>query len=131
MGRREARRICGAGNGSAVLMKRHDGDHDPEHPVVLDDGSECLGCRIRGGFVPALGRSVTATRTPSKKLRPMKGSSWEKGIAGETRPGGGFMPYLNPKTFSEIGVKEAGERRTEHTRIRESQLHNPNHFGPT
>jgi hypothetical protein len=109
------------------MAKRHEGDHDPENPIELDDGSTCLGCRIQGGYVPNLGAGTTATRTKTGATKP-RDPSWEQGVAGEHRPGGTFMPYLNEKG-SEIGVKEFGERRRELTATRDSQLHNPHHYG--
>lgn len=39
--------------------------------------------------------------------------AWERGIKGETRPDGSFMPYLAPGTRSPLRVKEYGEKRRE------------------
>lgn len=41
----------------------------------------------------------------TKKVEP----SWEKGRAGEHRPGGGFMPYIDPKTGSAMTIKRYAE----------------------
>jgi len=81
-------------------MKTHDGPHDGTH-------DDCFGCKVKHIQVD---QGVMATRSPSKKLRPMADPSWEKGIAGEQRPGG-FMPYLNAK-LDPIRVKEWGEIRS-------------------
>lgn len=62
------------------------------------------------------GRVKGGARKATGKPRPMQAPSWEKGIAGEHRPDGSFMPYLSAEQeYAPIGVKEFGERRHEIT----------------
>lgn len=80
--------------------------------MPLTDGNSgeyhfgCKGLRLSD--------EATPTRRSHREhvFRPIKDPSWEKGIAGEQRPGGTFMPYLDDER-APIGVKEAGERRHE------------------
>lgn len=53
---------------------------------------------------------------------------WEKGRAGEERPGGGFMPYISSGAGGSMGVKEHSERRVEVKRVRDRQRKDPNVF---
>ena len=80
------------------MERTHDGSH----------GDDCFGCRIQS---IRLGAEATASRTKNKVLPRQVEPTWEKGIAGEHRPGGGFMPYLKPGTHTPMGVKEASQRR--------------------
>jgi hypothetical protein len=52
------------------------------------------------------------------QVREVRQPSWEAGLAGERRPGGGFMPILKDHSLTPMGVKEYGERRTELTETR-------------
>jgi hypothetical protein len=45
----------------------------------------------------------------ASQVRPMAEPSWERGIAGERRPDGSFMPYLSGDG-SPMGVHEAQSR---------------------
>ena len=47
-------------------------------------------------------------------------------MAGETRPDGSFMPYLDGQ-LNEIGVKEMAENRRSLEAIRHQQLHDSNY----
>ena len=63
--------------------------------------------------------ALTAAAAPSRqnKVPPPKANpAWEKGIAGEHRPGGTFVPYLK-NDGSQIGVKEFADNRTKYERI--------------
>ena len=63
--------------------------------------------------------ALTAAAAPSRqnKVPPPKANpAWEKGIAGEHRPGGTFVPYLK-NDGSRIGVKEFADNRTKYERI--------------
>lgn len=42
----------------------------------------------------------------------MQEGSWEKGIAGEHRRDGSFMPYLRPGTTEPMSVKDLADRRS-------------------
>lgn len=70
---------------------------------------EHYGARLRakGIQVPP---AATPTRTRKHTYRPPAQPSWEAGIAGEHRPDGSFMPYLNADR-EEMGVKEYAENR--------------------
>ena len=58
--------------------------------------------------------SPSATPNRRNQVPPRKADpAWERGVAGEHRPGGGFMPYLNDSGTDVMRVKEAGERRRE------------------
>jgi len=60
---------------------------------------------------PALTADATPNRTrnkvPPRRVEP----SWEKGIAGESRPDGSFAPYLKPSDGTPMGVKEFADNR--------------------
>lgn len=82
-----------------MIEKTHDGRHGPD----------CFGCRIQN---VQLTPSATPSRNADKFVyRPPTEPSWEKGIAGEHRPGGGFMPILKPGTTTPMGVKEYSENK--------------------
>jgi hypothetical protein len=57
-------------------------------------------------------------------------ASENAGVAGEHRPGGGFMPYLvptdtDPGRLRTVHTKEGRERRHEFTAIRDRQRQAP------
>ena len=62
-----------------------------------------------------------------REVKPPKEPSWEQGIAGEERPGGGFMPYLQDSGAT-MGVHEHASRRGEIERIRDRQRNDPHVF---
>ena len=65
--------------------------------------------------VPAL----TAAATPSRRNKvppPKANPAWERGIAGEHRRGGTFVPYLDSEG-KRIGVKKFADNRTKYERI--------------
>lgn len=75
---------------------------------------EHYACRLRAKGMQ-LSKAITPTRHSNrpKVLTQHDGDpKWEKGIAGEHRPGGGFMPYLG-ENREPIRLKEHGERRHE------------------
>lgn len=80
-------------------------------PVCRVDGCEDhYGCRLR-----AKGVAVAPSAMPSRRntVPPRRADpAWERGVAGEHRPGGGFMPFLGDDG-KPMPVKEHGERRTE------------------
>jgi hypothetical protein len=103
---------------------KHEGPHSGSSPYTdPETGEVCFGCKIRtlrfDGSAVSVGRQSRGTR-PARVPDP----AWERGVAGERRPGGGFMPYLN-SNLTEIGVKEYGERRHELDAKRKAQLTNP------
>lgn len=83
-------------------MKTHDGPHDGTH----DD----FGCRIKHAQF-----SVAATPSRMNQVAPrVPNNSWEKGVAGENRCDGSFMPYLTTAR-APMGVHEYATRRHEVT----------------
>lgn len=101
-------------------MKTHDGPHGG---VNFD--AECYGCRLKEKNI-SYSSAATPTRGRRQPFRPIQQPSWEAGVAGETRPDGSFMPYLD-KNLNEIGVKEMADNRQSLEAIRHQQLHDPNY----
>jgi len=63
--------------------------------------------------------ALTAAAAPSRmnKVPPRQANpTWEKGTAGQHRPGGTFVPYLKPDG-SRIGVKDFADNRKKYERI--------------
>lgn len=101
-----------------------------EVPLVICDTCaqpehcESNGCfadkanSVKFGAVP--GGTRMNSRTVVNPKRP-EAPSWEKGVSGEQRPGGGFMPYLS-NSGERIGVKEFGEKRRTYESIRRGQV---------
>jgi len=90
---------------------------------------EHYACRLRAKNVD-IAPSATPTRMSNRPVvlpRKVPGPSWEKGIAGETRSDGSFMPYLT-ESGSRMHVKEAGERRREIKAIRDRHRNDPHVF---
>jgi putative FmdB family regulatory protein len=76
---------------------------------------DCDGTVKRILQAPAL----TAAAAPSRmnKVPPPKANpAWERGVAGEHRRDGSFVPYVH-KDGSRIGVKEFADNRTKYERI--------------
>jgi hypothetical protein len=72
----------------------------------------------------SLSSAATPTRQGRRPFRPgPRFNSWERGIAGEHRPDGSFMPYVS-ETGRRIRLKEWGETRSLRE-IRERQLSAP------
>lgn len=73
---------------------------------AVDD--DCYGCRLRRKSF-----NVSAKALPSRQntVPPRAADpTWEKGLVGENRPDGSFMPYLKPDGTN-LRVKEYGEKR--------------------
>lgn len=72
---------------------------------------ECFGCHVASVSVQAskatpnrFGANGVAPRTPDP--------AWERGIAGEHRPDGSFVPYVNlDDNLEPIRVKQMAENR--------------------
>ena len=63
--------------------------------------------------------ALTAAAIPSRKNKvppPQANPAWERGIAGEHRRGGTFVPYLDSEG-KRIGVKKFADNRTKYERI--------------
>lgn len=80
-------------------MKSHDGPHDGSHP-------DCFGCRVKHVNVAP---SAMPSRHNKVAPRPTE-PRWERGVAGERRPDGSFMPYLEPN-LSTVGIKAYAEKK--------------------
>jgi hypothetical protein len=89
--------------------------------MVHEHGCECgsYGCQLR-----LKGITVSSSATPSrgKRGKPAEhtNNSWEKGIAGENRGHGTFMPYLNDKG-KPMSIKQGSEQRHKIKEIRARQ----------
>jgi hypothetical protein len=93
--------------------------------VIHPDDCECplYGCELRRKGVQYAG-SATPTSRARKPFRESINCSWEAGVAGETRPDGSRMPYLDG-TGRKIRVKEYGENRRKLSDIRSRQVQGP------
>lgn len=87
-----------------------------------------LGCRLRAKGIN-LGPGATPTRTKRRttKARPDPGNAFERGIVGEHRPGGGFMPYFSKEGGVMRTKERAEDRHAIDTRLNELRT-NPNVF---
>jgi len=100
----------------------HPGPHDPDDPYIdPDTGEMCFGCKVKSlrfdGSATTVGKQSRATRPPR---RP--DPAWERGVAGEKRADGSFMPYLDQRTLSPIGIKKFGEKRHHFEAERRAQV---------
>lgn len=87
--------------------------NNPEHPV-REGASMHYGCELRHKGI-GLSNAITPNRIANGKkvlTKHVADPAWERGVAGERRPDGSFMPLLTD-TRSPMGVKERGERRSE------------------
>lgn len=94
----------------------HDGTpHSAREPHTPPPGErECFGCKVKAMREDSgltLGAAATPTQTKDRVKPRTPNCSWEAGVAGEHRPGGGFMPYLEPGTTSPMGIKQYSEER--------------------
>jgi hypothetical protein len=82
----------------------------------------CKGMQVKGGPV---GRN-SDRYVPSAVANP----AWERGVAGETRADGSFVPYLSVEGQGAhaMGVKEYAENRHKFEAIRDRQRKDPNVF---
>jgi putative FmdB family regulatory protein len=83
-------------------------------------------CQDCGGTVKRIlqAPALTAAAAPSRMNKvppPQANPVWERGVAGEHRRDGSFVPYVH-NDGSRIGVKEFADNRTEYERnIRENK----------
>ena len=92
-----------------------------KQPDSCSANERCFGETARSisfGTVPGGTRNASREVTNPK---PPEASSWEKGRAGEERPGGSRMPYLNAQG-ERMGIKEMSENRKHYEGIRRRQL---------
>ena len=87
--------------------------------IADDPDTVCQGCGEEAAKRILQSPALTAAAAPSRmnKVPPPKANpAWEKGIAGETRRDGSFVPYLNSEG-SHIRVKEFADNRKKYERI--------------
>lgn len=79
--------------------------HHAEHPEPVAD---CFACKLDTVQMDARIQARRTTRyvSPAKPDNP-----WERGVAGEHRVDGSFMPYIGPD-YEPIGVKQFAENRS-------------------
>ena len=96
-----------------------------ERTQLIADNPDTI-CQDCGGTVKRIlqAPALTAAAAPSTKNKvppPQANPVWEKGIAGQHRRDGSFVPYVNADG-SRIGVKEFADNRTRYERnIRENR----------
>ena len=78
-------------------------------------------CQDCGGTVKRIlqAPALTAAAAPSRMNKvppPQADPAWERGIAGEHRRGGTFVPYLDAEG-KRIGVKKFADNRKKYERI--------------
>ena len=78
-------------------------------------------CQDCGGTVKRIlqAPALTAAAAPSRMNKvppPQADPAWERGIAGEHRRGGTFVPYLDGEG-QRIGVKDFADNRKKYERI--------------
>lgn len=84
----------------------------------------CLRCK---GMV--FGRVPGGSREGNDVAPRTADPAWERGIAGEYRPGGGFVPYLTLDGGGhEMSVKELADNRAHIEKVRDQQRHDPNFY---
>lgn len=63
--------------------------------------------------------------------RPKPDMSWEKGIQGETRPDGSFMPYVRASDLSPITAKQMADNRGSFEKqIKQARTGDPGYLNP-
>ena len=82
--------------------------------------TEHYACTMRDKGV-AVSPAAMPTRHNRKSPAPHQYNNWERGIAGENRPGGGFMPYFD-ESGDPIRMKRYHEKRAHFDSVREQQL---------
>lgn len=87
--------------------------NNPDHPV-REGAAMHYGCELRHKGI-GLSNAITPNRIANGKkvlTQHRPDPAWERGIAGERRPDGSFMPLLGADR-EPIHLKERGERRVE------------------
>lgn len=93
--------------------------------MIHPPGCECeaYACRLR-----AKGVQISTAALPSRHNRKappqMVPPDWNKTIVGETRPGGGFMPYIHADG-EPYRNREFAEKRRELTNTRRALANKP------
>ena len=91
----------------------------PCDPCNQPESCEARGCFKERVSTVSMGHVDGGNNRRQGKPRSTEPPSWEKGVAGEHRPGGGFMPYLKGDSY--VGIKEYSENRRKYDAIREQQ----------
>ena len=91
-----------------------------ERTQLISDDPDTV-CQDCGGTVKRIlqAPALTAAAAPSRMNKvppPQANPAWEKGISGEHRRDGSFVPYVHADG-SRIGVKEFADNRTKDERI--------------
>ena len=91
-----------------------------ERTQLISDNPDKV-CQDCGGTVKRIlqAPALTAAAAPSRMNKvppPQADPAWERGIAGEHRRGGTFVPYLDGEG-KRIGVKDFADNRTKYERI--------------
>ena len=84
---------------------------DPD-TVCQDCGEEAVRRILQSPALTAAAAPSRMNKVPPPKANP----AWEKGIAGQHRPGGTFVPYVDSEG-KRIGVKKFADNRKKYERI--------------
>lgn len=80
--------------------------------ICTTPSCDCYAHRLRAkGVQVAPSATPNRVQTRNQPVRPMAEPSWEKGVVGETRPDGSFMPVLAPGTTRPMQVHERQAQR--------------------
>jgi len=84
---------------------------DPD-TVCQDCGEEAVRRILQSPALTAAAAPSRMNKVPPPKANP----AWERGIAGQHRPGGTFVPYVDSEG-KRIGVKKFADNRKKYERI--------------
>lgn len=79
----------------------------PAHDPSLGADCGCFGCHIRTLQFDPRAMPNRRNSAPPAAANP----AWERGVAGERRRDGSFMPFIEEKTMNPIGLKKFAEGR--------------------
>ena len=94
-----------------ALYERVQGMREDADTVCLECGEEAIKRILQSPSTTAAATPSVKNKVPPSKANPV----WEKGIAGEHRPDGSFVPYVH-NDGSRIGVKEFADNRIKYER---------------
>lgn len=97
------------------------------HPAGCDCTNYACEMRRKGVQIHAAATPTSHNRKPPAKP---SNNNWEKGIAGENRPGGTRMPFLDSQG-DVIGVKPMSEGKFDKAKARLDQKRRANHAATT
>jgi putative FmdB family regulatory protein len=93
---------------------------DNPDTVCQDCGEEAVRRILQSPALTAAAAPSTKNKVPPPQANP----AWERGIAGEHRPGGTFVPYLDSEG-KRIGVKKFADNRKKYERILREKKNQP------